>query len=49
MTDSERKEQVLREKLTSRASKTNKDIKAGRVYTREEAESHLDAKMKQWK
>ncbi|WP_422355130.1 hypothetical protein [Roseivirga pacifica] len=32
---------VLREKLTSRALKANEDIKAGRLYTREEAEAKL--------
>ena len=36
---------VLKEKLTSRALKANEDIKAGRLYTREEAEARLKERM----
>ncbi len=35
----------LQEKLTSRALKANKDIKEGRVYSREEVEAKLKACM----
>lgn len=33
---------VLKEKLTSRALRSEKDIKLGKVYTREEIEKKLD-------
>jgi hypothetical protein len=33
---------ILKEKLTSRALKAEKDIKSGRVYTKEEFEKKLD-------
>jgi hypothetical protein len=36
---------VLKEKLTSRALKAEEDIRAGRVYTREEFEKKLDNKL----
>ncbi|MEO0555106.1 MAG: hypothetical protein AAF149_18000 [Bacteroidota bacterium] len=36
---------VLKEKLTSRALKANEDIKAGRVYSREEAEAKIKERM----
>ncbi|MEX0882090.1 MAG: hypothetical protein WDZ72_01330 [Cyclobacteriaceae bacterium] len=36
---------VLKEKLTSRALKAEEDIKAGRVYTREELEKKLDNRL----
>jgi CHASE3 domain sensor protein len=36
---------VLKEKLTSRALKANEDIKAGRVYSREEAEKTIKERM----
>jgi len=45
----QQKEEVLKEKLTSRALKANEDIKAGRTYTRQEAEAYLADKMKSWK
>tara|TARA_R110001599_G_scaffold221395_7_gene420034 strand:+ start:318 stop:461 length:144 start_codon:yes stop_codon:yes gene_type:complete len=35
----------LREKLTSRALKAEEDIKAGKVYTREEFEKKLDSRL----
>lgn len=34
---------ILKEKLTSRALKADEDIKAGRVYTREEFNKKLDS------
>ncbi|WP_373520657.1 hypothetical protein [Aquiflexum sp.] len=36
---------VLKEKLTSRALKAEEDIKAGRVFTREEIEKKLNSKL----
>lgn len=36
---------VLKEKLTARALKANEDIKAGRVYSREEAEAKIKDRM----
>jgi hypothetical protein len=36
---------VLKEKLASRALKANEDIKAGRVYSREEAEKTIKERM----
>lgn len=36
---------ILKEKLTSRAIKAEEDIKAGRVYTREEFERKLDSRL----
>jgi hypothetical protein len=36
---------VLKDKLTSRALKSNQDIKAGRVYSREEAEAKIQQRM----
>ena len=36
---------ILKEKLTSRALKAEEDIKAGRVYTREELEKKLDSRL----
>jgi len=36
---------VLKEKLTSRAIKANEDIRVGRVYSREEAETKIDKRM----
>ena len=36
---------VLKEKLTSRALKAEEDIKAGKVYTREELENKLDCRL----
>jgi hypothetical protein len=36
---------ILKEKLTSRAKKAEEDIKAGRVYTREEFEKKLDSRL----
>jgi hypothetical protein len=36
---------ILKEKLTSRALKAEEDIKAGRVYTREEFEKKLDSRL----
>ena len=39
---------VLKEKLTSRALKAEEDIRAGRVYTREEFEKKLDNKLGLW-
>jgi hypothetical protein len=36
---------ILKEKLTSRAKKAEEDIKAGRVYTREEFERKLDSRL----
>jgi hypothetical protein len=36
---------VIKEKLTSRALKAEEDIKAGRVYTREEIEKKLKSKL----
>ncbi|MEQ9300325.1 MAG: hypothetical protein RIF33_17260 [Cyclobacteriaceae bacterium] len=36
---------VLKDKLTSRALKSNEDIKAGRVYSREEAEVKIQQRM----
>ncbi|GAB2490996.1 hypothetical protein [Algoriphagus taiwanensis] len=38
---------VLKEKLTSRALKAEKDILAGRLYSREELEKILEAKLGQ--
>lgn len=38
---------ILKEKLTSRALKANEDIKAGRVYSREEAEAKIIGRMGQ--
>lgn len=38
---------ILREKLTSRALKAEEDIKAGKVYTREEFEKKLDSRLDQ--
>jgi hypothetical protein len=35
---------ILKEKLTSRALKANEDIKAGRVYSREEAEVKIQSR-----
>ena len=36
---------ILKEKLTSRAIKAEEDIKAGRVFTREEFEKKLDSRL----
>lgn len=36
---------VLKEKLTSRALKSEKDIREGNVYTRAELEQKLDSKL----
>ncbi len=36
---------VLKEKLTSRALQSEKDIKKGNVYTREEFEKRLDGRL----
>jgi hypothetical protein len=36
---------VLKERLTSRALKAEEDIRAGRVYTREEFEKKLDDRL----
>ncbi len=36
---------MLKEKLTSRALRADEDIKAGRVYTREELEKRLDNRL----
>ena len=36
---------ILKEKLTARALKAEEDIKAGRVYTREEAEAKIKERM----
>ena len=36
---------VLKEKLTSRALKSEKDIREDNVYTREELEKKLDSKL----
>ena len=36
---------VLREKLISRALKANEDIKAGRVYSRQEAEAKIKERL----
>ena len=36
---------VLKEKLTSRALKSEKDIKEGKVYTRAEMEKKLDSRL----
>ena len=36
---------VLQEKLSSRASKSEEDIAAGRIMTREELEHKLDARL----
>ncbi|MGK7392228.1 MAG: hypothetical protein ACNS60_17885 [Candidatus Cyclobacteriaceae bacterium M2_1C_046] len=36
---------ILKEKLTSRALKAEEDIKADRVYTREEFEKKLDSRL----
>jgi hypothetical protein len=36
---------VLQEKLTSRALKANEDIKAGRLYSRQEAESKINGRL----
>ncbi|MGQ1786749.1 MULTISPECIES: hypothetical protein [unclassified Saccharicrinis] len=37
-----RKEEVLQEKLESRALKSEKDIQLGRVFSREEIEQRID-------
>lgn len=36
---------ILKEKLTARASKSEEDIKAGRVYDREQAEAKMKERM----
>lgn len=36
---------VLKEKLTSRTIKSNKNIEEGKVFTREEAEEKIKARM----
>ncbi|MEM8894889.1 MAG: hypothetical protein AAGC88_09945 [Bacteroidota bacterium] len=36
---------ILKDKLTSRALKSNEDIEAGRVYSREEAEAKIKQRM----
>ncbi len=36
---------ILKEKLTSRALKSESDIKEGKVYTRAELEKKLDSKL----
>lgn len=36
---------ILKEKLTSRALKSEKDIKEGNIYTREEMEKKLDSRL----
>ena len=46
---SQSEDEILKEKLTSRAIKANEDIKAGRTYNRQEAEAYLADKMKAWK
>ena len=40
---------VLKEKLTSRALKSEKDIHEGNVYTRAELEKKLDSKLGLWR
>ena len=43
------KEAAIRAEYTKHALESRKDIKASRVFTREEAEVYLDAQMKKWK
>lgn len=43
--EQQRLDPVLKEKLISRALKANEDIKAGRVYSREEAEARIKERM----
>ena len=40
---------VLKDILTSRALKAEEDIQAGRLYSREELEKILEAKLGQWR